>query len=51
MGLEGGQAILTFRSLVKSNRFDAAWDRFMKTLRHAGSTNDNRKRGNHALAA
>jgi len=25
-GNEGGQAILTFRSLVQSNRFDRAWD-------------------------
>ena len=50
-GLEGGQAILTFRSLVKSNRFDAAWDRLMETLGPAGSANDNRKCSNHALAA
>ena len=50
-GLEGGQAILTFRSLVKSNRSDAAWDRLMETLEPAGSVNDNRKCGNHVLAA
>ena len=25
-GDEGGQAVLTFRSLIQSDRFDAAWE-------------------------
>ena len=38
-GHSGGQAILTFRSLVKSERFDRAWRAIAARLK--GAANDN----------
>ena len=40
-GMEGGQAVLTFRSLVKSNRFDQAWDWIIKEIDNRSPDNDN----------
>ena len=41
-GIAGGQAVLTFRSLVISGRFDCAWERIMQARGHNGAANDNR---------
>lgn len=50
-GMEGGQAVLTFRSLVKSNRFDSAWDRIMVAIDKGEPDNDNRQMHDLAKAA
>ncbi len=42
-GIAGGQAVLTFRSLVISGRFDCAWERIMQARGRNGAANDNRK--------
>ncbi|MDE2759865.1 MAG: hypothetical protein OXH90_06140 [Paracoccaceae bacterium] len=49
--MEGGQAILTFRSLVKSKRFDSAWERIMVEIDRRKPDNDNRERHDLARAA
>ena len=38
-GIAGGQAVLTFRALIKSGCFDHAWTTIMATM--SGSANDN----------
>ncbi|MCY4320549.1 MAG: UPF0236 family protein, partial [Alphaproteobacteria bacterium] len=40
-GLQGGQAVLTVRALIKSGRFDRAWDTLMGD--HDTPANDNRQ--------
>ena len=50
-GMEGGQAVLTFRSLVKSKRFDSAWERIMVEIDRRKPDNDNRERHDLARAA
>lgn len=50
-GIAGGQAVLTFRSLVKSGRFDCAWDRIMQARGNNGTANDNRDPIHQPLAA
>ena len=50
-GITGGQAVLTFRSLVKSGRFDSAWDRIMGARGRNGAANDNRNQIHQPLAA
>ena len=37
--IDGGQAVLTFRALIKSNRFDTAWEILMASI--TGAANDN----------
>lgn len=37
--IAGGQAVLTFRALIKSGHFDRAWDAIIATL--PGAANDN----------
>ena len=50
---EGGQAILTFRALIQSDRFDAAWDLLAKTYKRDVFIPDNviplRRRARPAL--
>ncbi len=41
--MEGGQAVLSFRSLVKSNRFDQAWKWILKEIHNRNPDNDNWK--------
>ena len=41
-GMEGGKAILAFRVLAKSNRFDAAWIAIRHHIKAKFATNDNR---------
>ena len=50
-GMEGGQAVLTFRSLVKSNRFDRAWEMIMGAIDEREPDNDNRESHGRAKAA
>ncbi len=40
-GMARGQAVLTFRSLVKSDRFDHAWELIMSELDNRKPVNDN----------
>ncbi len=42
-GMEGGRAVLRFRSLVKSNRFDQAWKWIVKEIDNRNLDNDNWK--------
>ena len=37
--IDGGQAVLTFRALIKSDRFDTAWEILMASI--TGAANDN----------
>jgi hypothetical protein len=37
----GGQAVLTFRSLARSRRFDRAWDMIARSYRRAVTLPDN----------
>ena len=37
--IDGGQAVLTFRALIKSDRFDTAWEILMASI--TGTANDN----------
>ncbi len=47
--IPGGQAVLSFRALIKSGRFERAWEALVSTvMSHA---NDNRIENNMALAA
>ena len=41
--MAGGQAVLSFRSLVKSNRFDQAWSWILKEINNRNPDNDNWK--------
>ena len=41
-GMDGGKAILAFRALVKSQRFDAAWSAILRHLDTLRVQNDNR---------
>ena len=41
-GMDGGKAILAFRALAKSQRFDAAWSAILRHLDTLRSANDNR---------
>ena len=41
-GMDGGRAILAFRALVKSQRFDAAWSAILRHLDAQRTANDNR---------
>ena len=50
-GIAGGQAVLTFRTLVTSGRFDCAWDRIMQARGRNGPANDNRNQIRQPLAA
>ena len=50
-GIAGGQAALTFRSLVISGRFDCAWERIMQARGRNGAANDNRNHIRQPLAA
>ena len=50
-GIAGGQAVLTFRTLVTSGRFDCAWDRIMQARGRNGPANDNRNQIHQPLAA
>ena len=50
-GITGGQAVLTFRTLVTSGRFDSAWDRIMRARGRNGAANDNRDQIDQPLAA
>ena len=47
--MAGGQAVLTFRALHKSGRFDLAWEILLR--RFAPPANDNRPRESLDLAA
>ena len=42
-GMDGGQAVLSFRSLRKSNRFDQAWSWIMMEIDNRDPDNDNWK--------
>ena len=48
-GLPGGQAVLTVRALIKSGRFDRAWDTLMGD--HDTPANDNNCAHNDAKLA
>ena len=48
---DGGQAVLTFRSVVKFSRFDRTWDKSMVAIDDRGSANDNQECGCEVLAA
>lgn len=50
-GMDGGQAVLTFRSLVKSKRFDSAWEMIMVEIDRRKPDNDNREKHGMAKAA
>ena len=50
-GTEGGKAILAFRALVKSERFDAAWSAIRRHLDAQRIANDNRPPILHKKAA
>ena len=56
-GRDGGQGVLTFRSLLKSGRFDRAWAALAPRLNRCGQwkppscANDNRPVAQIALAA
>lgn len=50
-GMEGGQAVLTFRSLVKSKRFDRAWEMIVVAIDRKVPDNDNREKLDLAKAA
>ena len=56
-GRDGGQGVLTFRSLLKSGRFDRAWAAVAPRLNRCGGwkppqcANDNRPAAQVALAA
>ncbi|MCY4445585.1 MAG: hypothetical protein OXC02_03885 [Rhodobacteraceae bacterium] len=39
--IEGGQAALTFRSLVKSSRIDQAWNWILKEIGNRNTAKDN----------
>ena len=47
--IDGGQAVLTFRALIKSDRFDTAWEILMASI--TGSANDNQDATAAAIAA
>ena len=42
-GIAGGQAVLTFRSLLRSDRFDGAWNKIMVAIDNRKPDNDNWK--------
>ena len=50
-GMEGGKAILAFRALVKSGRFDAAWTAILDHIKETPAENDNRFPKSHKAAA
>ena len=50
-GMDGGKAILAFRALVKSQRFDAAWRAILRYLDVLRIANDNRPSNLHKEAA
>ncbi|MCY4249459.1 MAG: hypothetical protein OXC82_03355 [Rhodobacteraceae bacterium] len=50
-GMEGGQAVPAFRSLVKSKRLDSAWERTMVEIDRREPDNDNREGHGMAEAA
>ena len=41
-GVDGGKAILAFRALVKSGRFDTAWRELKRHIKNPLAANDNR---------
>ena len=47
--IPGGQAVLSFRALIKSGRFEHAWEALVSTV--AAHANDNDSANNMALAA
>ena len=49
--MEGGKAILAFRALVKSGRFDAAWTAILDHIKETPAENDNRFPKSHKAAA
>ena len=50
-GMEGGKAILAFRALVKSDRFDAAWTAILDHHKQSPAENDNRFPQSYKAAA
>ena len=50
-GMEGGKAVLAFRALVKSGRFDAAWTAILDHHKQTPAENDNRFPNSHKAAA
>ena len=50
-GMEGGKAILAFRALVKSGRFDAAWTGILDHREEGPAENDNRFPQSYKAAA
>ena len=50
-GMEGGKAILAFRALVKSGRFDAAWNAILDHREEGPAENDNRFPQSYKAAA
>ena len=50
-GMDGGKAILAFRALVKSQRFDAAWSAILRHLDAQRAANDNRPSDSRKQAA
>ena len=50
-GMEGGKAILAFRALVKSGRFDAAWTAILDHHKQTPAENDNRFPQSYKAAA
>ena len=47
--IDGGQAVLTFRALIKSDRFDTAWELLIASI--TGTANDNQDTTEAPIAA
>ncbi len=50
-GMEGGHAGLSFRSLLKSNRYGQAWNWIVKEIENRNPVNDNWKENYEKKAA